>query len=147
MITYWKGQIKPCISEELVFQLDCFASLAALTGQPVPDGLDSQDQLDAFIGEGEGRESLVVEAKSRLAYRKGDYMMVPPYKGKAYRKVKEVELGNVKDYALYNLKEDRMQQNDLSASEPDKLEEMKQEFHQLVGKYYHPDITELRKNF
>lgn len=147
MITYWKGQIKPCISEELVFQLDCFASLAALTGQQVPDGLDSQDQLDAFIGEGKGRESLVVEAKSRLAYRKGDYMMVPPYKGKAYRKVKEVELGNVKDYALYNLKEDRMQQNDLSASEPDKLEEMKREFHQLVGKYYHPDITELRKNF
>jgi hypothetical protein len=88
-----------------------------------------------------------VEAKSRLAYRKGDYMMVPPYKGKVYRNTKEVELGNVKDYALYNLKEDRMQQKDLSASEPDKLEEMKMEFHQLVGKYYHPDITELRKNF
>jgi arylsulfatase A-like enzyme len=147
MITYWKGHIKPDISEELVFQLDCFASLAALAGQQVPDGLDSQDQLDAFIGEGKGRESLVVEAKSRLAYRKGDYMMVPPYKGKVYRKTKEVELGNVKDYALYNLKEDRMQQNDLSSSKPDKLEEMKQEFHQLVGKYYHPDITELRKNF
>lgn len=146
MLVYWKGRIRPAVSDELVSQLDFYGSLAALIGADVPEGLDTQNQLDAFMGEGKGRESLVTEAKSRLSYRKGDYVLIPPYNGKAYRKSKEVELGNVTDYVLYNVREDRMQQHELSASEPGRLEEMKKEFHDFVGDFYHVDITELRKN-
>ena len=147
MIVCWKGKIKAGVSDELVSQLDYFASLASLTGSEMPEGLDSQDQLDALTGKGKGRESLVVEAKSRLAYRKGDYMMIPPYNGISYRKNKKVELGNVRDYALFNLKEDRSQKNDLASSETEMLETMKNEFHALVGDYYHIDITERLKNY
>jgi len=35
-----------------------------------------------------------------------------------------IELGNSKDYLLYNLKEDLGQQNNLAESNPEKLEEM-----------------------
>lgn len=146
MLVYWKGEVAPAVSGELVSQLDFFGSLASLVGAELPEGLDTQNQIDAFLGRGKGRESLVVEAKSRLAYRKGDYFLIPPYKGKPYRKNKEVELGNVKDYALFNVSEDRAQQDDISKSNPQILEAMKQEFHDLVGNYYNFNITEILNN-
>lgn len=98
MLVYWKGRVKPIVSDELVSQLDLYASIANLIDAEVPDGLDSQDQMDAFLGEGKGRESLIVEAKSRLALRSGDYTLIPPYNGVSFWKNKKVELGNSHDY-------------------------------------------------
>lgn len=147
MLVYWKGKVSPAVSDELVSQLDYFGSLATLIDADKPEGLDTQDQLDAFLGKGKGRESLVVEAKSRLAYRSGNYIMIPPYKGKAYRKNKEVELGNLKEYALYDVSKDRGQVNDLACEEPEILEKLKTDFHELVGDHYHIDITEQLKNY
>lgn len=146
-IVYWKGKIKPAVSNELVAQLDLLGSLASLVGEKIPEGLDTQNQIDAFMGIGKGRESLVVEAKSRLAYRNGDYILIPPYKGKAYRKNKEVELGNVEDYVLFNVAIDRSQQQDIASDNPELLEKMKKEFHDCVGEHYHINITEILKNY
>lgn len=51
----------------------------------------------------DGRESFITEAMGRLAYRKGDYALIPPYKGEKVNKTGN-ELGTVEDFALYNLK-------------------------------------------
>ena len=103
-----------------------------------PVGLDSQNFLPVFMGEStDGRESFITEAMGRLAYRKGDYALIPPYKGEKVNKTGN-ELGTVEDFALYNLKNDFAQNEDLAAKEGKMLEEMKAEFLNSVGKYYNP---------
>ena len=135
-ITYWEGQIKPMVSDALVSQLDVLASLAAVTNIKVKD-TDSQNLLSAFLGMSDkGRESVVIEATTRTAFREGDWVMIPPYKGLVVEKQVNIELGNSKDYLLYNLKGDKGQQNNLAASNPKKLKEMIANFEALRGKDY-----------
>ncbi len=87
---YWKGKIKPVVSNALVSQLDFLASFAQLIDEKTPDGLDSNEYLDVFMGKSmQARENYVMEAMGRLAYRKGDYVIIPPYDGQ-----KRNETGN-----------------------------------------------------
>lgn len=123
-ITYWKGKIKPKVSHALVSQIDIFNSLATLVGSEIVSQ-DSENVLDAFLGKSDvGRTNLVLEANKKTALRSGDWAMIPPYKGNAYNKQVEIELGVSKDYQLYNLKDDRSQQHNLATSSKDKLEEL-----------------------
>ncbi len=134
--TYWKGKIKPQVSDALVCQMDLLASLADLTGSDVKVQ-DSQDLLGDFLGtEQKGRENLIIEATSRTAFKKGDWVMIPPYKGAAKNKLVNIELGNSKQYQLYNLKEDIGQMNNLAKSNPEMLKEMLTEFEAIRGKDY-----------
>lgn len=123
-ITYWKGKINPGISKALVSQLDLLSSFAALVGSE-KKGIDSENLLDVFMGTSiNGRKELVLEATSRTAFRKGDWAMIPPYKGRRINTYVNIELGNDTLYQLYNLKKDIEQQRNLAESEPIKLAEM-----------------------
>jgi len=134
-ILYWKGKIAPKVSDALVCQMDLMSSIAKLIGSEVR-GEDSQDILDAFLGQSDqGRDHLVLEATSRTAFRKGDWVLIPPYKGPAINKKVNNELGNASEFQLYNLKEDAEQQNNLAASEPELLKEMLDEFIAIRGQY------------
>ena len=136
LIVYWKGHLKPMVSDAFVSQLDFFASIGSLTGGRVPEGIDSQDHLDVFLGQSRhGRQSMVLEAGGRLAYKSGDYELIPPYKGEE-RNVTGNEMGNLGSYGLFNLKEDPAQEHNLAVSEPEKLQELKDEFKAAAGKYY-----------
>ena len=105
-ITYWKGKIKPAVSDAIVCQLDLLSSLAHLAGEEVK-GLDSQDYLDVFLGKSKkGRNELIIEASSRTALRQGDFVMIPPYNGPAVNKQVNIQMGNSKEYQLYNVKTD-----------------------------------------
>ncbi|MFP4088925.1 MAG: sulfatase-like hydrolase/transferase, partial [Cyclobacteriaceae bacterium] len=131
--TYWKGNIEPKVSDALVCQLDLLTSLASLVGSD-QQTRDSENLLDVFMGRSDqGREQLVLEATSRTAFRKGDWVMIPPYDEPAVNELVNIELGNDKDYQLYNLSEDIGQQNNLAAAHPEKLEEMIQEYKQILG--------------
>jgi len=132
-IAYWKGTIKPAVSDALISHLDLFSSLAKLAGSEatLPD---SHELLEVLMGSGnQGREELILEATSRTALRKGDWVLIPPYKGPAVHKDVNIELGNLPEYQLYNLKEDPGQQNNLAKSEPEKLQEMIKSFESLRG--------------
>lgn len=132
-ISYWKGTIEAGISDALVCQMDFLASLARLAGTEV-SGTDSQELLDVLLGKSNtGRESLVLEATTRTALRKGDWVMIPPYGGPAIAKDVNIELGNTGEYQLYKLEEDIGQQKNLAESYPDKLEEMKRTFSEIRG--------------
>ena len=65
--------------------------------------------------------------------RKGDWVLIPPYKGPAVNKSVNIELGNSDQFQLYNLKEDLGQQNNLAGSYPEKLQEMISTFEQIRG--------------
>jgi arylsulfatase A-like enzyme len=123
-ITYWKGHIDPTVSDALVSQLDLFASLATLTGSETK-GPDSEDLLRTFLGqEKTGRGELVTEATGRTAFRKGDWVLIPPYDGPAIAPYVNIELGNDLDYQLYHLDGDLGQQHNLAGIQPEKLREM-----------------------
>ncbi|MFI3293832.1 MAG: sulfatase-like hydrolase/transferase [Rikenellaceae bacterium] len=140
--TYWKGKITPHKSAAFVSQLDLLASVAELVGEEIPEGLDTNNYLDTFMGKSdEGRENYIVEAMGRLAYRSGDYAMIPPFRGNE-RNLTGNELGNVKAYSLYNLTQDPTQQTEISAENPEVLERMKKEFLTLAEGYYNANTAE-----
>lgn len=142
LFTYWKGKITPHKSSAFVSQLDLLASVAELIGEEIPKGLDSQNHLDTFLGNSDtSRESYIVEAMGRLAYRKGDYAMIPPFKG-SQRNETGNELGSHDHFALYNLTVDPSQHSDISAKEAKLLEQLKGEFLALSDGYYDPNTTE-----
>lgn len=135
-ITYWKGEIKPSVSDALVSQVDLLASLASLVDANVPE-TDSQNLMDTFLGKTkEGRDNLIIEATTRTAFRQGDWMMIPPYKGPLVNSVKNIETGNSKVYQLYNLKDDIGQKNNVAESKPEKLQDMIKNFEDIRGASY-----------
>ncbi|MDT0551830.1 sulfatase family protein [Urechidicola vernalis] len=132
-VTYWKGKIQPTVSDALVCQLDLLSSVAKLVDSETRVD-DSKELLDVFLGKSnEGRESLVIEATSRTAFRKGDWAMIPPYDGAAKNKLVNIELGNHKNYQLYNLKTDLGQEKNLAKSNPEKLAEMIKDYEAILG--------------
>ncbi|MCE6991176.1 arylsulfatase [Dyadobacter sp. CY323] len=134
-VTYWKGTIKPAVSDAVVCQLDLLSSLAHLAGQEVK-GLDSQNYLDVFLGKSKkGRNELILEASSRTALRQGDWVLIPPYNGPAVNKAVNIELGNSKEYQLYNVKTDIGQRTNLAQSQPEKLKQLTATYDQLLKGY------------
>ncbi len=135
-MVYWKGKISHTKSDALICQLDLLTSLAQLVGSKTK-GSDSEAMLDVFMGKSsEGRDELVLEATSRTALRKGDWILIPPYKGPALNKEVNIELGNDTIWQLYNLKEDINQQNNLANVDVEKLNEMIEMFGELRGEGY-----------
>lgn len=133
-ITFWKGNIKPGVSDALVSQLDLLSSIAALVGSK-NEGKDSKNLINAFMGtENQGRESLVLEATSRTAFRKGDWAMIPPYGGRRVNTSVNIELGNDTVYQLYHLKNDIGQKTNLATSLPDTLSMLITEYERTLGK-------------
>lgn len=138
--TYWKGTIEPQVSNALVSQVDLLASLAELVDADIPK-TDSQNLMDVFLGKtNAGRENLIIEATSRTAFRQGNWVLIPPYKGPSINKIKKIETGNSKEFQLYNLKEDIGQKTNLAKNNLTKLQEMIEKFEAIRGTSY--DDTE-----
>ena len=134
LIISWEGHIEPGKSDALVCQMDFFASFGSLIGADVPEGLDSENTLKAFLGKSDsGRKVLIQEAEGRLAIREGSYAMIPPYIGPERNKTKN-ELGNLPYYGLYDLRQDPGQQFNIAQDEPERLEAMKKAFSEITGK-------------
>ncbi len=132
-VVYWKGRIEPKVSDALVCHLDLLSSIASLVGSDMK-GPDSENLLDVFMGNSEqGREALVIEATSRTAFRKGDWVMIPPYDGPAINTLVDIELGNSEEYQLYNLGNDIGQKVNLADKEKGRLNDMVTEYIQIRG--------------
>ena len=135
-ITYWKGHIKPGISDAIVSQVDLLSSLSQLTGSEVITQ-DSKNLLDVLLGKSnKGRENLILEATSRTAFRQGDWVLIPPYDGPQKLLNKGIETGNSKQFQLYNLKEDPHQDQNLAQSNQEKLKELIINFQAIRGSGY-----------
>lgn len=129
----WKGTIKPAVSDALVCQIDLFSSLAALVGSDLKTD-DSENIMKTFLGKNnKGRKNLVLEANFKTAFRQGNWALIPPHKGLAVYGDVNIEMGNSKEFQLYNLKEDIGQQNNLAQSNPKKLKELIENFKKING--------------
>lgn len=142
--TYWKGKIKPQISDAMVCQIDLLASIAKLVGADVKS-TDSQNLLDVFLGKSnKGRKDLVLEANTKTAFRKGNWLMIPPYSGDEVLEEVNIEVGNSTEYQLYNLKEDIGQKNNLAKKQPKLLSKMIKDFESVRGDYKNVEKIELK---
>ncbi|MFY0605113.1 MAG: sulfatase-like hydrolase/transferase [Cyclobacteriaceae bacterium] len=142
--TYWKGTIQPATSDALICQMDLLPSLSGLIDAEAEEG-DGQDLLDLLLGKSDqGRESLIIEATTRTAYKKGDWVMIPPYDGVAVVEHVNIELGNSNEFKLYDLSTDPAQQVNVADQNPELLQQLIKEFDEIRGDYSGFEKIELR---
>jgi len=139
MVIYWKGHIEPAVSNAWFCQVDLFATIGEMIGAEVPEGLDSEPYVDVFLGKSlsGGRETQILEAQSRLAMRKGEYVYIPTYYGRNTNET-GIELGCNENETLWNLAEDPTQIKDLAPEDTTLLNSMRDEYLRIVGDYYKP---------
>lgn len=127
-IVYWPGKVKPGVSSALVNQVDLYASLAALTGQPLQPGEapDSQDQLAAWLGQSKQGRAQMLEEAFTLAVRSGNWKYIRPVTKAppAWFANKNIPSGLERFPQLYNLGSDVNEQHNLADREPAKLREL-----------------------
>lgn len=140
-ITRWKGRIRPGVSDQIVCTVDLAASFGALTGQSIAvDGcLDSFNVLGALLGQpgAKGRDHVLQQDNNgdNLGFRVGDWKLVrvtKRWKPQAVVSLRPHKLP-AGTHGLYYLPDDPGEQNDLSASHPDKLKSMIEGLDKLIA--------------
>jgi arylsulfatase A len=141
-LTRWRGTIAPGVSDEVVSTIDLFASLAALTGAPVPAGaaVDSENVLGALLGEAgaKGRAELVQQdngSSGNFGFRSGRWKLVRHDSGKARNVVVETRLANtdVPRFQLFDLEKDPGEGTDLLERQPEVAVKLKKRLEAIVG--------------
>jgi len=140
-ITRWKGRVQPGVSAEVVCTIDLASSLAALTGSALPENAcrDSFNVLPALLGQpgAKGRDHLLQQDNNGASFglRMGDWKLV-----RSKAKGKSQAIVSVKPHqypaglhALYFLPDDPGEENDLSAKNPEKTQELIAKLDSLIA--------------
>lgn len=127
-IVRWPAKIKAGTSGALMSQMDLFASLAALTGQEIPDGQapDSEDHLAALLGaDPTGRVYLVEQSNggAPFGFRHGPWKLLSRGDGK----------GGRAGPSLFNLADDLSEENDIADAHPERVAAMGTKFAEITG--------------
>ncbi|MDZ4820015.1 MAG: arylsulfatase [Planctomycetota bacterium] len=128
-IVSWPGHVKPGSSDALMCQLDFLASLAKLAGQEVPNAaqLDSEDHLDALLGQKKAGRTLLVEHAHNMVLRQAHWKYIPASK-------KEARTGVLATDQLYQLESDPFEIDNLADRYPELVKEMAAELKAIVEK-------------
>ncbi len=140
-ITRWKGRIKPGLSEQLVCTIDLAGSLAALSGQSLPDDgcLDSFNVLGALLGEAKatGRDHLVQQNNGNsgtYALRSNKWKLHRYDRKTARNVVVEQSLANTKvpQYQLFDLDNDPAESTNVISDHPDVATRLKAQLASII---------------
>lgn len=141
-ITRWKGRIAPGkVSEEVVSTIDLAASLATLTGTPLPDDacLDSHDVMEAMLGKAnaKGRQHLVQQDngnRGNFGFRTGKWKLQRHDSKSARNLIVEKKLENTKvpPFQLFDLSKDPAEKDNVIDQHPDIAEEMKAQLAEII---------------
>lgn len=140
-ITYWKGTIPAALSDQVVCTIDLPASLASLTGVPLPAEAcrDSFDLSAALLGKAgaKGRNHLVQQdngGRGRFGYRRGNWKLVRhPGKTAQHTDItKKISSNKVPEYQLYDLANDPGEKKNLIAEKPSLAKELQAELEALL---------------
>lgn len=115
MLLRWPAKVKAgMVSDALFSQIDLFASFAALTGRKIK-AQDSFNSLNTLLGANKNREFIIQQSvNSTLSIIQGDWKYIEPNNGPKRNEMTNTELGNDPRPQLYNLKEDKMEQNNIA---------------------------------
>ena len=138
-ITRWSGKIQPSVSDQIVCTIDLAASMAALTGQEVPENAcrDSQNLLPALLGQmdAKGRESLVQQDNGRsgsYGYRSGNWKLVRHDSGKTQNSGLRLERKDVPKFQLFDLAEDPGETTNVISQHPEVAARLKRELGEIL---------------
>lgn len=135
MICYWPGTIKPGLSSALFTQVDMLASLAALTGSPLPAnaGPDSQNTLNALLGKSAAARTYLLEESYTLSLRKANWKYIAPLQDgtPVWLANKQIETGLGPVEQLYNVKTDPGEKNNVANAHPDIISQMRHELEKI----------------
>lgn len=140
MIVYWPEKTKSLDSPALMNQLDIYASLADLVGAEVGKKvIDSEGHLDALLGKTKQGRNIMLEEGFTLALRDGNWKYIQPFSGSipGWMANKDIETGLQSEPQLYNLSEDKGEQNNLAKEHPElirKYDARLQEIKNKTGK-------------
>jgi len=135
-IVNWPGTISQKESGALLSQVDFYASLAALTNQPLADGdaPDSQNLLQVLLGQSDQGREFMVEESQILSLRKGKWKFIPATNRTAdWMDIKGIEGGLQDTPQLYDLSEDPGEQRNLAGQYPELLNEMAETLEKIRG--------------
>lgn len=127
LIVKWPAGIpKAAVSNTLIGQIDFYASLAKLTGQPIADGdaPDSYDMLQQLLGKSKVDRPYLITQGGPLSIIEGDYKYITPSKGPKVATDVNIELGNHPSAQLYNIKKDVFEKENLAEKEPARVKAM-----------------------
>ena len=113
-IAWWPGTITPGVTDHMGYFPDLFPTCCALAGGAAPDGLDGislEDILTGRTSRQQCHEHLYFEFEGQTAVRLGDW--------KYYANAKTGE------ESLFFLPDDRHEDRDVKAEEPDRFAELK----------------------
>lgn len=142
-ILRWKGKVQPGVSDNLMSQLDWFASFASLCHIEIPKGAapDSQNHLLSWLdAKSKGRTTLVEQnINNNLSITDGVWKYIPAAKGPAINKQTNTELGNnPKEDQLYNLHSDPSEQHNVAQDNKKIVDSMREELISILegGEHY-----------
>ncbi|TWT80791.1 Arylsulfatase [Planctomycetes bacterium CA13] len=136
LIVSWPGNVTPGISDALVSQVDIYASVAALIGQPMLEGAgaDGENLLPALLGKSQqGRDFVIQEALTQIAVRKGNWKYIPPGNITERGGIGEWIRTTVDEPGLlFHLSEDPGETKDLAADYPQQVAEFQAIIHRVA---------------
>lgn len=145
-IAKWPRQISAgSVSTQAICHVDWFATVAALLGQPLPEGAapDSESMWRAYRGEplADGKRGPIIHhsGSGKFAIRRGDWVLIDAPTGDDNRQAGEPEwFKKARGYAnhsaageLYNLRDDLAQHENLIETRPELVEELRTELTRL----------------
>ena len=146
-IIRWPRQYRAgSVSEALVSQIDLYASLASLCGQPIPTDAapDSRNALAALRGDDpEGREWVVEQnIHNTLSLIWNGWKYIAPSNAPGYNLLTDTELGNAPEIQLYDLRLDVGERHDIADSHSDTVQRMQALLDKIIHKKEHPNSSE-----
>jgi arylsulfatase A-like enzyme len=143
-IVNWPGRIQPGVSDEIVCTIDLAASLAYLTGVPLPKEacLDSLNVMPALLGTpgAKGRDHLLQQDNNgtNLGLRMGAWKLVRLQQKAASKAVITTQKRHEKagTYQLYHLTEDPGEEKDLAAEQPERVQSMIHKMDTILSQGY-----------
>ena len=127
--------MKPQVSDALMSQIDWFASFAHMLNVAIPQGAapDSQNQLKAWLGKDKKGRDFVVEQnlQNNLSITDGTWKFISPGKGPFFNKNAKVEMGNMQEDQLYNLKKDIGEKDNIATKNPKQVERLKKQLDKI----------------
>jgi len=130
-LAQWKGTLPAGeVYPYPVISLDIFATAAAVADKPVPEGkIDGVNLMPSLTGSTETRphETLYWRLGNKTALRNGDWKLL-----------KNPGRDSSGEWELYNLEEDISETKDLSAEQPEKMEQLMQQWETLNGEMMDP---------
>ena len=139
-ISYWKGRIKPNVSDLMISTIDLMASFSSLVGiELAQDGaLDSFNVLDAILGgsDAKGREYIVSQdngKRGNYGLRVGNWKLQRHDSKIMYNGDLSMRTWPVPKYTLYDLSVDIEEKNDLSNQNKDIFEKLKNKLDTIIN--------------